>query len=1185
MGKNSSIKTAVIVALCIFFNVGGKLIAEMLRLPVWMDSFGTALTAYAYGPICGAVVGFSGNIICGLRDGYSYIYSVTSIAIGLALGVMAQRKNFDTIFGTMTASVVATISSVVISVPLNIIFFDGYTNNRWGDGVIGFLKERNFPGPICNLAGEFYVDFLDKVITLLLLYVVVEIGNGIRKHRKKKKKETPEDVAETVVPAILITAVCAMVFSKTYALAEDDDAWNFNSYVCTVYSNENGLPSGEANDIVQTKDGILWIGTYAGLYRYNGSEFRWMDYESVRNVNALYTDEEGRLWIGTNDNGLSICIQESITNVVDREDGLPSDSVRCITQASDGHYYIGTTDSLAVMALNNGLSMVGVIPQVHYAVSLTADEEGHVVAVTSEGKMFLLGNDEILATREPSSADEIFTCASFQGDGLLYVGTSANNVMVYQVSGNGFTRQKVIDCGEIKSIQSIEYAEDGTAFICADNGVGYLDKKEVFHSINTREFNNSIDSMVIDYQGNLWFASSRLGLMRLSPSVFTDVYRTYGLDNKVVNSVEEWRGKLYFGTDSGLDVVDMNSQRPVENELTEMLDGIRIRCVRKDSRNNLWICSYGKGLIKVLSDGSYVMYDGSNGAFGNRVRTVLELSDGTIVAAGDTGISFIGSVGIQKTIHYGENLSNALILSLLETKDGALLAGTDGDGIALIRDGEVVRNLTKYEGLSSGVILRLMQCSDNEHILIVTSNGLCCMDSNYNISVLSNFPYFNNYDAWTGFGGKLYIPSSAGLYIAAEADVINDIENMNYDLLDTKSGLCASLTANSWNYMDDAGNLYLSTDTGVYMLDTVSFAKEKNSYRMQVSSVRLDGAMAPVERGEAIHVNRGVSKIEIFPEVINYTIEDPYVRYFMAGFDTAPTIVNQSELSTVTYTNLPSGTYTFFIAVLDKNTMDVLEQSSYVFEKDKEIYDNRWFRTYMFIVAIIAVAWFTWFVAKTQVQRTLDLQRKQLELAERQVQMGNETILAIAKTVDAKDENTSQHSLRVSEYSVLIARELGFDEEECENLRKAALLHDIGKIGIPDRILNKPDRLDDKEYEIMKSHVTRGAEILKDFTLVKNVVDGALYHHERYDGTGYMSGKKGADIPIYGRIIGVADAFDAMTANRVYRKKLDLQHVLQELRNGRGTQFDPEITDIMLRLIRDGKIDVKSIYGEEVESE
>ena len=145
---------------------------------------------------------------------------------------------------------------------------------------------------------------------------------------------------------------------------------------------------------------------------------------------------------------------------------------------------------------------------------------------------------------------------------------------------------------------------------------------------------------------------------------------------------------------------------------------------------------------------------------------------------------------------------------------------------------------------------------------------------------------------------------------------------------------------------------------------------------------------------------------------------------------------------------------------------------------------------------------------------------------------------------------------------------------------KVQLLHDIGKIGIPDRILNKPEKLTDEEYGIMKSHVTKGAEILKSFTIVDHVEEGALYHHERYDGKGYVHGLKGEEIPINARIIGIADTFDAMTVNRVYRKQLDMAYVIQELKNGRGTQFDPGLVDVMLALIDNGKIDICSLYKE-----
>lgn len=181
-----------------------------------------------------------------------------------------------------------------------------------------------------------------------------------------------------------------------------------------------------------------------------------------------------------------------------------------------------------------------------------------------------------------------------------------------------------------------------------------------------------------------------------------------------------------------------------------------------------------------------------------------------------------------------------------------------------------------------------------------------------------------------------------------------------------------------------------------------------------------------------------------------------------------------------------------------------------------------------------------------------------------------QAIMAIANTVDAKDVYTRQHSMRVAKYSREIAKRLGWQDEEVANLYNMALLHDIGKIGIPDAILNKPARLTDEEFTIMKTHTKIGGEILKDITVIENVAGGALYHHERYDGHGYMLGLKGEEIPIFARIIGIADAYDAMTSDRAYRKKLPMDVVIGELEKGRNTQFDGNLVDIMMTIINDG---------------
>jgi diguanylate cyclase (GGDEF)-like protein/putative nucleotidyltransferase with HDIG domain len=212
-----------------------------------------------------------------------------------------------------------------------------------------------------------------------------------------------------------------------------------------------------------------------------------------------------------------------------------------------------------------------------------------------------------------------------------------------------------------------------------------------------------------------------------------------------------------------------------------------------------------------------------------------------------------------------------------------------------------------------------------------------------------------------------------------------------------------------------------------------------------------------------------------------------------------------------------------------------------------------------------------------QFQNAGDIQKKLNEL-ERELgeksrlveQVTLNSIMAIANTIDAKDEYTSGHSVRVANGVEAIARRLGWDEKEIQNIHYVALLHDIGKIGVPDAILNKPSRLSEEEFAIIKKHPVIGSEILKDIRMIRHVVEGALYHHERYDGKGYPYGLEGKRIPIYARIVGIADAYDAMTSNRVYRPKLSDEKVLEELERGKGRQFDPDLAQMLIQMIKEG---------------
>lgn len=192
--------------------------------------------------------------------------------------------------------------------------------------------------------------------------------------------------------------------------------------------------------------------------------------------------------------------------------------------------------------------------------------------------------------------------------------------------------------------------------------------------------------------------------------------------------------------------------------------------------------------------------------------------------------------------------------------------------------------------------------------------------------------------------------------------------------------------------------------------------------------------------------------------------------------------------------------------------------------------------------------------------------------------MNHRIIRALVRTIDAKDRYTNGHSMRVAEYSKEIARRMGKNEKELEDIYYAGLLHDVGKIRVPAAVINKEGKLTDEEYEKIKIHPVTSFHILKDIYDDINIALGAKFHHERYDGKGYPNGLMGENIPEIARIISVADTYDAMASNRSYRKALPQEVVRSEIEKGKSTQFDPKIADIMLQMIdEDESYDLKEL--------
>jgi HD-GYP domain-containing protein (c-di-GMP phosphodiesterase class II) len=185
------------------------------------------------------------------------------------------------------------------------------------------------------------------------------------------------------------------------------------------------------------------------------------------------------------------------------------------------------------------------------------------------------------------------------------------------------------------------------------------------------------------------------------------------------------------------------------------------------------------------------------------------------------------------------------------------------------------------------------------------------------------------------------------------------------------------------------------------------------------------------------------------------------------------------------------------------------------------------------------------------------------------------SIRMLAAAIDAKDPYTRGHSERVARYSIAIGKNLSLPEKEMRNLRISALLHDVGKIGIDDRILRKPGALSDDEFDVMKGHPVKGAAIMSGVAQLVDCIPGMKYHHEKWSGGGYPDNLEGEAIPMQARIVAIADTFDAMTTNRPYQKAMELNYVVEKIRSFAGTRFDPRVVEAFAQAVKRGDITIE----------
>jgi len=776
-------------------------------------------------------------------------------------------------------------------------------------------------------------------------------------------------INRTIKRSLLIIGIAVMTMAMSIPVCADNDhshrSEGFKTgggyaasgqlpevgYMAKLYDASNGLPTSDANFILETRDGYIWIGSYAGIIKYDGTKFERLDAtDGLTSGRVMFEDSAGRMWVGTNDNGI-VMLDGSETVRFTYKDGLPSSSIRSFAEDNEGTIYVGSTEGISYIGKDMKLRTIDDERIRKTLVNrLVSDAAGNIFGSTNDGAIFALESGNLVQYYRSKDLHTKTISAIFPDPtkpGYFYFGTE-EDMLYYGKIGDDISKLKEIYTPSSGEIDWITSACD-RIWICSKNQAGYLDLDKRYHALHDVPMDNSIEMMMADYQGNLWFASSRQGVMKIVTDNFLDVTEASGLAQEVVNATCIHDSILYIGTDNGMRALDPLFN-PIKNELTDYFKDTRIRCLEEDNDGNMWISAYtnGLGLVCYSADGKITSINKASGLGNDQIRCSRVAKDGSVLVGTNDGLAIIKDKKVEKCLGAKEGIANPVFLTV-EEYDGKIYAGSDGDGIYVI-NGDEITNIGRDAGLSSDVILRLKGDEAHGVLWIITSNSIEYLKDG-KITTVSTFPYNNNFDIYFGNDESMWILSSYGIYCVKVKDMLEDTV-VDYRLYRTENGLSATPTANAYSTLTPTGDLYIAGRTGVARVNINRYFEKVSRVKTAIRSIMCDDTQIyPDENGKYI-IPSSANRIQIMPAVLDFSMINPTVHVYLDGTGEEGETEERSNLSALEYTGLKYGNYTLHIEVLDKRTGTLIQDDLYSIEKKPKVMELMGVRILM--IALLA---------------------------------------------------------------------------------------------------------------------------------------------------------------------------------------------------------------------------------------
>ena len=654
---------------------------------------------------------------------------------------------------------------------------------------------------------------------------------------------------------------------------------------------------------------------------------------------------------------------------------------------------------------------------------------------------------------------------------------------------------------------------EGSLWICTGDGLGQLrDGRATTYGSVEGLSSDIVLPIYEDREGNLWMGTAGGGLNRFRQGKFTSYTVRQGLsDNVVLSLTEDQEGALWVGTRHGLNR---------------------------------------------MKDGKFTVYTTKDGVPNDIVVCMWPDRDGNVWFGTRSGLGRFKE-GKFSTFTTRDGLSNNYVTFIYQDREGALWVGTGGGGVNRYRNGTFTAFTTK-DGLSSDMVTAVRE-DDNGILWVGTSGGgLNRFSGNKFASITTKDGLFDDkiFQILEDRNHYLWMSSNRGIFRVGEKQLkdftegkIASIQSVSYGVSDgMKSRECnGGFQPAGWGAQD--GKLWFPTMQGAVVIDPSSAEAAGLPPQVRVETVVVDReTFAP---GEAIRLAKKEGKLEFYYTGISLAAAKRVeFKYKLEGFD--KDWVDAGARRVAYYTNVPPGHYRFRLMAAGDDGQWTEASAPCALYLAPHFYQTAWFYGLAAILGLGALAGSRLKEAKKHAEEIVGLHLR--------------TIESLALAIDARDGTSHMHIERLPLLAMQVAEQLGLSDSEVEALRAAALLHDIGKLAVPEHILTKPGKLTPEEFERMKVHPLVGADILGHMQFPYEVVPLVRSHHEKWDGSGYPDGLKKEEIPIGARVLAVVDCLDALISDRQYRPALPLAEAMAVVQGQAGKAYDPRVVEVLSRL-------------------